>query len=245
MPANAFNVLILIARPAAGKSEIIHYLRNTPVEERMRRFHIGVFTEIDDFPMLWTWFEEDRLLETVFHQPRLHTTPDEYFKDDVLWHLLIERISLDYAKLLRDYPGFHDKHTVLIEFSRGAASGGYRKAFDYLSDDILRRAGVLYLDVTYEESLRKNRARFNPDRPDSILQHGLSDEKMESLYKEDDFADFSAGDPRWLTIRGIRVPYVVFDNHDDVTTGMGEALGERLEARLGGLWEGYQSAGGG
>jgi hypothetical protein len=245
MPANAFNVLILIARPAAGKSEIIHYLRNTPVEERMRRFHIGVFTEIDDFPMLWTWFEEDRLLETVFHQPRLHTTPDEYFKDDVLWHLLIERISLDYAKLLRDYPGFHDKHTVLIEFSRGAASGGYRKAFDYLSDDILRRAGVLYLDVTYEESLRKNRARFNPDRPDSILQHGLSDEKMESLYKEDDFADFSAGDPRWLSVRGIRVPYVVFDNHDDVTTGMGEALGERLEARLGGLWEGYQSAGGG
>jgi hypothetical protein len=245
MPANAFDILILIARPAAGKSEIIHYLRNTPVEERMRRFHIGAFTEIDDFPMLWTWFEEDRLLETVFHQPRLHTTPDEYFKDDVLWHLLIERISLDYAKLLRDYPGFHDKHTVLIEFSRGAASGGYRKAFDYLSDDILRRAGVLYLDVTYEESLRKNRARFNPDRPDSILQHGLSDEKMETLYKEDDFADFSAGDPDWLSVRGIKVPYVVFDNHDDVTTGMGEALGERLEARLGRLWEGYQAARGG
>jgi hypothetical protein len=245
MPANAFDVLILIARPAAGKSEIIHYLRDTPVEERMRRFHIGVFMEIDDFPMLWTWFEEDRLLETVFHQPRLHTTPDEYFKDDVLWHLLIERISLDYAKLVRDYPDFHDKHTVLIEFSRGAASGGYRKAFDYLSDDILRRAGVLYLDVTYEESLRKNRARFNPDRPDSILQHGLSDEKMEALYRDDDFADFSAGDPRWLSVRGIRVPYVVFDNHDDVTTGMGEALGERLEARLGELWEGYQSARGG
>jgi hypothetical protein len=245
MPANAFDILILIARPAAGKSEIIHYLRNTPVEERMRRFHIGAFTEIDDFPMLWTWFEEDRLLETVFHQPRLHTTPDEYFKDDVLWHLLIERISLDYAKLLRDYPGFHDKHTVLIEFSRGAASGGYRKAFDYLSDDILRRAGVLYLDVTYEESLRKNRARFNPDRPDSILQHGLSDEKMETLYKADDFADFSAGDPDWLSVRGIKVPYVVFDNHDDVTTGMGEALGERLEARLGRLWEGYQAARGG
>jgi hypothetical protein len=244
MPTDAFDILILIARPAAGKSEIIHYLRNTPVEERTRRFHIGAFTEIDDFPMLWAWFEEDRLLETVFHQPRLHTTPDEYFKDDVLWHLLIERISLDYAKLLRDYPGFHDKHTVLIEFSRGAASGGYRKAFDYLSDDILRRAGVLYLDVTYEESLRKNRARFNPDRPDSILQHGLSDEKMEVLYKEDDFADFSAGDPRWLSVRGIKVPYVVFDNHDDVTTGMGEALGERLEARLGGLWEGYRQTAG-
>jgi hypothetical protein len=244
MPANAFDILILIARPAAGKSEIIHYLRNAPVEERLRRFHIGAFTEIDDFPMLWTWFEEDHLLKTVFDYPRLHTTPDEYFKDDVLWHLLIERISLDYGKLLRDNPTLHDAHTVLVEFSRGAASGGYREAFEHLSDDILGRAGVLYLEVAYEESLRKNRARFNPDRPDSILQHGLSDEKMETLYKEDDFADFSAGDPRWLSVRGIKVPYVVFDNHDDVTTGMGEALGERLEARLSRLWEGYQQTAG-
>jgi hypothetical protein len=239
MPANAFDVLILIARPAAGKSEIIHYLRDTPVEERIRRFHVGALREIDDFPMLWAWFEEDRLLETAFGYPRLHTTPDEYFKDDVLWHLLIERISLDYAKLRRDAPHLHDEYTVLVEFSRGAASGGYRAAFDHLSEDILRRAGVLYLDVTYEESLRKNRARFNPDRPDSILQHGLSDEKMEQLYREDDFAAFSAGDPDWLTVRGIRVPYTVFDNHDDVTTGMAEPLGQRLEARLGQLWEMY------
>jgi hypothetical protein len=242
MPTNAFDILILIARPAAGKSEIIHYLQNTPVEGRIQRFHIGAFREIDDFPMLWTWFEEDHLLETVFGYPRLHTTPDEYFKDDVLWHLLIERISLDYAKLRRDNPDLHDEHTVLIEFSRGTAHGGYREAFMHLSDDILRRAGVLYLDVTYEESLRKNRARFNPNRPDSILQHGLSDEKMERLYKEDDFAAFSAGDPRWLSVRGSKIPYVVFDNHDDVTTGIGEALGERLEARLGQLWEGYRSA---
>ena len=245
MPTNAFDILILVARPAAGKSEIIHYLRNMAVGERIRRFHIGALKEIDDFPMLWTWFEEDRLLETVFGYPRLHTTPDEYFKDNVLWHLLIERISLEYAKLRRDNASLHGEHTVLVEFSRGAASGGYREAFEHLSDDILRRAGVLYLEVTYEESLRKNRARFNPDRPDSILEHGLSDEKMEKLYKEDDFADFSAGDPDWLTVRGIKVPYVVFDNHDDVTTGMGKPLGQRLEARLGQLWRAYRSIGDG
>ncbi len=36
-----FPVLILNARPAAGKSEIIHALKSTPVEERIARFHIG------------------------------------------------------------------------------------------------------------------------------------------------------------------------------------------------------------
>jgi hypothetical protein len=49
---DTFDILLLIARPAAGKSEIIDYLKRTALEERVRRFHIGEFAEIDDFPML-------------------------------------------------------------------------------------------------------------------------------------------------------------------------------------------------
>ena len=52
--------------------------------------------------------------------------------------------------------------TTLIEFSRGAEHGGYASAFRHLSEEILDRACVLYIDVPYEESLRKNRRRFNP-----------------------------------------------------------------------------------
>ena len=36
-----FPVLILNGRPAAGKSEIIDYLKGLPVEERIRRFRIA------------------------------------------------------------------------------------------------------------------------------------------------------------------------------------------------------------
>ncbi|GAB4482138.1 MAG: hypothetical protein Kow00124_30690 [Anaerolineae bacterium] len=231
-----FDILILIARPASGKSEVIDYLKRVPAAERIRRFHVGHLREIDDFPMLWAWFEEDDILERL-GRPRLHTDADGYFKDDTLWHVLIERVSLEHHKLLRDHPDLYDDHTVLIEFSRGAQHGGYREAFPHLSPEILSRAAVLYIEVTYEESLRKNRRRFNPDRPDSILQHALPDAKLERLYKEDDFRAFSAADPAWLTVNGIHVPYVVFENHDDVTTGRPDQLGERLEARLGTLWE--------
>lgn len=246
MPDNAFDVLILIARPAAGKSEIIHFLKQTPPDERVRRFHIGPFVEIDDFPMLWAWFEEDDILERLGY-PRLHSTPDYYFRDPILWHVLIERISLEYEKLLRRQPDFHDEHTALIEFSRGMGeAGGYREAFRHLSDELLRRAGVMYVDVSYEESLRKNRARYDPDRPDSILHHALTDEKMERLYREDDFAQFSAADPHWLAVKGRRVPYVIFENHDDVTTAVRSGgdlapLARRLEERLGALWELYRT----
>ncbi len=241
MPPDAFDVLILIARPAAGKSEVIDYLQSTPMKERARRFHVGPFQVIDDFPMLWAWFEEDDILEHIFDRPRLHSTSEHNFKDDVLWHVLMERISLEYTKLVRDAPDYHRANTALIEFSRGGGSGGYRKAFQHLSDDLLRRAAVMYVEVTFEDSMRKNRRRFNPDRPGSILEHGLPDHKIERIYKEDDFADFSAADPRWLAVRDIRVPYVVFENHDDVTTDQPEQLGRRLEERLGALWELYTS----
>ena len=138
-------------------------------------------------------------------------------------------------------PGLCIRHTHQLEFSRGAEHGGYTEAFQHLSDAVLSQAAVLYIDVSWEESLRKNQRRYNPDRPDTILEHGLPDDKMERLYRHDDFADFSAGDPAYLHVGGHRVPYVVFDNHDDVTTPGGEPLGARLADRLGVLWERYSA----
>lgn len=228
------KTLLLIARPAAGKSEIINYLKNTPLQERIRRFHIGEFEEIDDFPMLWTWFEEDAILDQMGF-PRLHTTSDGYFKHQYLWDLLIERIALDYQKLLRDFSG----DTVILEFSRGSEHGGFKSAFQHLSGEILKHLGIVYIDVSWEESLRKNRRRFNPDRPDSILEHGLPDEKLEALYRETDWPAIIQGHPDWLTIQGFQVPYAIFDNEDDVTTAQGPALGQRLEETLTRLWSLY------
>jgi hypothetical protein len=227
--SEAFPILILNARPAAGKSEIIHYLRMLPPKERMSRFHLHPLHIIDDFPMLWTWFEEDHLLERVFKRPRLHTTPDSYFIHDDLWNLLVCRMDLEYKKWRRDAV---QTASVLLEFSRGGIHGGYRSAYEYLSDELLQRAAALYVRVSFAESLRKNRARANKARPDSILEHSLEDEKMRRLYQEDDWDEFTAGDPAYLSVRQCRIPYVVFENEDDVTTAGGERLAKRLETCL-------------
>jgi len=231
---DSFEILLLIARPAAGKSEVIDYLKKTALTERKKRFHIGNFVELDDFPMLWTWFEEDALLEKMGH-PRLHTTPDGYFKETYLWDLLIERICLEYEKLMRDFQG----DTVIVEFSRGTEHGGYQRAFAHLSEAILGRLAILHIDVSWEESLRKNRKRFNPERPDSILEHGLPDHKLEKMYHFSDWHTLSQGGPNKIKIQGIDVPYVNFDNADDVTTTQGPELGQRLEAALSNLWRIY------
>ena len=233
-----FDVLILLGRPAAGKSEIMEHLRNTELSERIQKYHIGEINVIDDFPMLWAWFEEDEILEKKFGKPRLHSDEKGYFKYPYLWNLLIERIGLDYQKLVRDDPGYHQQTTAIIEFSRGSEHGGYLGAFEHLSDEILERAGVLYVYVSYAESLRKNQLRFNPQRPDSILEHGLEDEKMERLYRRDDWPDIVAASnsQEFLSARERQVPFVVFENEDDVTTLGGEPLSKRLEEALGRLW---------
>lgn len=214
------------------------YLKLLPLAERKERFHVGDILEIDDFPMLWAWFEEDALLQKMGH-PRLHSDADGYFLKQYFWDLLIERIGLDYQKQQRDRANSDQEYTTLVEFSRGSEHGGYRSAFAHLTPEMLGKMAVLYLDVSWEESLRKNRKRANPDKPDSILQHSLADAKLERLYKEIDWQEVSRPDPHFLNIQGFKVPYAVFDNSDDVTTQRGEALGQRLDGVLNTLWSLY------
>ncbi len=236
MTKNTFDIIILIGRPASGKSEIIDYLKRSTDEKRLDSFHIGKLDFLDDFPMLWAWFEEDHILEKVLGKPRLHTDAEGYFKDKYLWHLLIERFNLEYPKRLRT-ENYHDDHTLIIEFSRGSEHGGYTEALQHLDEKILERAAIVYVRVSFEESLRKNRRRFNPDRPDTILEHGLPDDRLEQLYKDDDWDEFSKSDAEFVNIRNMDVPYAVFENGDDVTTNTPALLAERLEKVLARLWK--------
>lgn len=238
-PPFIFKALLLLARPAAGKSEIIDFLKFIPVKERIIDYHLGEFTVIDDFPMLWSWFEEDDILTRLGYS-RLHTHSDGSFINVYLWDLLIERICLEYGKVKRDNPDLGEGKSVIIEFSRGLEHGGYKRAFKHIDQQLARDIGILYVDVPYEESYRKNRKRFNPTKPDSVLEHGLSDEKMELLYKHIDWEDVSSHNPEYISINNVNVPYVIFDNKDDITTKKGPELGRRLKYSLDTLWHSYQ-----
>ncbi|MCK5197766.1 MAG: hypothetical protein KAR21_05415, partial [Spirochaetales bacterium] len=182
------------------------------------------------------WFEEDALLERM-GKPRLHSDKDGYFKYPYLWNLLIERIDMEYKKLLTDKKGFKENGTAILEFARGSEHGGFKEAFNHFSKEVLEAGAVLYIDVSFEESLRKNRRRFNPDKPHSILEHGLPDDKLKEMYEKSDWTEFSSKDDSFLTVNGVKIPYAVFDNQDDVTTKGGDLLGDRLEKTLDKLWK--------
>lgn len=229
-----FPVIILIGRPAAGKSEIIDYLKKLPESERRARLHIAPFEEIDDFPWVWQLFEDDDVREKLGRE-RQNTTRDYYFNDPFLWNFLIGKINLDFAKKLAGEPEYLNKHTAIIEFARGGENG-FTEAFSCLSNEILNHAVIMYIDVPFAESVRRNRRRARPGMESSILYHSLSDEKMERLYRSNDWARLSGDQPEGIIkIKGHEVPFAVFENEPEKTDDPAK-LGPALVQVLDKLW---------
>jgi hypothetical protein len=233
MSKNHFDVIILIGRPAAGKSEVIDFLKKTPADERTRRFHITNFEEVDDFVYVWETFEVDDILSRHGKQ-RIWSDDKYWFKDPFIWNLYIERLNLVYRKKLAANANYHDSSTTVIEFSRGGENG-FGEAFSYLHEDVLKRAAIVYIKVSYEESKRKNRRRARPGLEDSILYHSLPDEKMDFYYKTNDWEKLTSKDPDYIEIKGFKVPYVAFENEPEKTDDPVK-LGKELERVTTKLW---------
>jgi hypothetical protein len=210
-----FPILIITGRPAAGKSEVIDFLKKCDPIIRLEKFHIANFEELDDFVYVWETFELDDLM-TRFKQPRIWSDEKYWFKDQYIWDLYMDRMALDYKKKVLKDPAYHDKMTTLVEFARGGDNAMYH-ALTFLSDEMLSKASLMYIKVPYEESVRKNRRRARPGQEDSILYHSLPDEKMEFYYKTNDWEQLTAKDPNFIEVKGHKIPYCAFENMPEKT----------------------------
>ncbi len=233
MKKNNFPIVIITGRPAAGKSEVIDYLKHCDPKERLERLHIADFEELDDFVYVWETFEVDDIL-TKHGKPRLWTDEKYWFKEHFIWNLYIERINLEYRKKLARDANYHDKMTTLIEFARGGENGIY-EALTYLDENILKNAVLIYIKVSYEESVRKNQRRARKGLEHSILHHSLPDEKMEYYYKVNDWDKLEAKDPDYIDVKGIKIPYAVFQNEPEKTLDP-KLIGDELERVTTKLW---------
>jgi hypothetical protein len=230
---NNFPILIITGRPAAGKSEVIDFLKRSDPKERLDRFHIADFEELDDFVYVWETFETDDIL-TKHGKPRKWTDEKYWFNDHFICNLYIERVSLEYRKKLARDPAYHNSKTTLVEFARGG-DNGIHEALTYLHEDILKRASLMYIRVSYEESVRKNRRRARKGQEDSILYHSLPDEKMDFYYKTNDWDKLEAKNPTFIEVKGHKIPYAVFENEPEKTLNP-KLIGDELERVTKNLW---------
>jgi len=94
-----FDVLLLLALPASGKSEIRRYLDRLDGDRRAAEFHLGEPVELDDYPYV-------HLMRRISHEqrrlglsPAFYATDLEPLLDPRDWMTLIHLLNEDYAML--------------------------------------------------------------------------------------------------------------------------------------------------
>lgn len=206
------KTLILIGRPASGKSEFIHLLKNIQEAERATNYHIGRMTELDDFVWLWEKFVEDDLWEVAGHQRRFSKRAEHAYvlTDGTLLDFLLAQFNVAFDRAPKD-------GTVVIEFARGAGDGGYAHALHHLSDAILQDAAILFIYASYAESCRRNEARYQEKLKHSVLAHKVPEEDQVRFSKEIDWLELTHRQPQgYLPIRQFQVPFVTMDNEQEL-----------------------------
>lgn len=218
--SKTFDNILLLGRPASGKSEFIDFVKNFPEAERAEKFHIGAFKELDDFPWLWEKFMEDNVWEKAGYPRRYSfggSNPGMAKEGAPLFDFCIQKFNAEYAKQYQDNNAFYQHSTLFIEFARGGGEA-YQRSLNQLSPEILRRSAILFILVSYEESCRRNDARYKEKLQHSILAHKVPDETMEHFYRTHDWLTLTNNQPSGhLTVRGLRVPFVTVSNEPELT----------------------------
>ena len=236
---NIFENLLILGRPASGKSEFLDFMTKLADEERSERFHLGKMRVMDDFVWLWEKFIEDDLWERVTGK-RLHSrrVGNLYVLGDAdLFDFLMERMNREIVNRYLDDDAFFLDHTLLIEFSRGGERP-YAGAFERFSPEIFNRSAILYIDVSAKESARRNEARYREKQKHTVLAHKCPDEDMNRFYRDDDWSDLTDGRASgFLEIKKANVPFVTMGNEPESTDPavLGPRYGDALE-RLWELW---------
>jgi hypothetical protein len=233
---DTFDHLFILGRPASGKSEFLDFMTKLPAAERADRFNVGDMTVQDDFVWLWEKFEEDDLWEKIKGE-RLHSkrAGEGYILDSAdLFDFLMEKFNFEITKKYLGDVDFYDEGTLLIEFSRGGERP-YAPSLGRLSPEIYERAAILYIDVTGEESTRRNEARYQEKLKHSVLAHKCPDEDMERFYRNDDWQEITEGRRDGLiTLSGVKVPFVTMGNEPESKEP--KVLGKRYGDALRLLW---------
>lgn len=242
MQKQAFDNIILIGRGGCGKSELIDFLKRVPEADRLEKFHIGTFEELDDFPWLHSMLKDEDLWEQLGYPRRLGQRKENVYvtRDYNIYGFLILKLNRTVREKFLSSSDFYKNKTLFIEFARGR-EGAYKKAFGMFDREILKESAVFYLDNTFEESLRRNEVRSNDkDTNQTILNHKVPVEVMEYLYKTHDWHELTDKKPDgYIETQGVRVPFVTVwnipESHDF------SVLEGRYSAPLVKLWELYQN----
>lgn len=214
-----FEHLFVFGRPAGGKSEFIDFMKNCESAKRLNQFHIAPFDIIDDYLFIKEIAEHEDILEKLsFPVKRMmeRTSDGIAVSDDIFWSYAPIKMNMVLEQKYLPNQKFYDEKTLLIEFSRGTDLWSYQKTLSELKPEGLKHGAIIYVKVTFEESLRRNEARYQEKLKHSILAHKCPEKIMYKYYKNDDWGKITENKSSgFLKMNGIEIPFVTMENEPE------------------------------
>jgi len=93
------DIVLLLALPASGKSEVRKYLASVPPEQALRDFHLGPTAQLDDYPYVHMMRRIAAVLQEEGHDGIFFTSPELPMLEPRDWGTLIELLNEDFDDL--------------------------------------------------------------------------------------------------------------------------------------------------
>ncbi|MCK5358131.1 MAG: hypothetical protein KAJ48_07020, partial [Elusimicrobiales bacterium] len=100
MDDKTFQIVLLVALPASGKSEVRKYLANIAPEVLKNDLHIGENLQLDDFPYVHLMRRIDDELTALGKERVFFQSGDKPFINPKDWETLIHILNEDYEDLM-------------------------------------------------------------------------------------------------------------------------------------------------
>jgi|SaaInlLV_10m_DNA_2_1039722.scaffolds.fasta_scaffold00046_19 hypothetical protein len=98
--SDQIKVLLFLALPGSGKSEVRTFLASLPQKERIKKFGIGETVEFDDFPYVFFMRRVSDELTARKHEGMFFRSPALPFREARDWGVLIHLVNEDYEDVI-------------------------------------------------------------------------------------------------------------------------------------------------
>ncbi len=99
--ARTLDILLLLALPASGKSEVRRYMAHLTPEQCRDEFHLGPTVQLDDYPYVHMMRRISQELRKRGHDGVFFDSDDQPMKEQRDWGTLIELLNEDFDDLVQ------------------------------------------------------------------------------------------------------------------------------------------------
>lgn len=153
------DLLLMLALPASGKSEIRRYLEHLG-PDRCAELYLGPTVQVDDYPYVHLMRRISEEQRRLGHEPAFFDDPDSSFRDRRDWLTLTRLIGEDIASLTDDAPHRREPEHLIRRLTAARQAVG-------IDDPELRGGPELAEAIAPEAAvLTANLPRLGPDGSD-------------------------------------------------------------------------------